>query len=116
LELLGSIRDGPSGLARVLRAAPQLESVNAPGMKGDFLFAASLPEVFTEGLVHPRLRSIDVWTLDEWKNIRADGVARLRRLCFPRLRRLTIGGRSPDVYQELKSVAHRCGPHSYCCF
>jgi hypothetical protein len=66
-------------------------------MEGDFLFAAA-PEVFAE-LGHPRLRSIDVWSLTEWERISADGIARLRRLCFPRLRQLTIGGRSPDVYQ-----------------
>jgi hypothetical protein len=86
-------------LARVLRAAPQLEALTATTAEGDILFAASQPEVFAE-LVHPQLRSIDVPNSGPSDNMRADGVARLRRLCFPRLRRLTIGGLSPDVYQE----------------
>jgi hypothetical protein len=95
---VGSIRDGPSSLARVLRAAPKLEALTASHMNGDFLFVTSPPEGLA-ALVHPRLRSIDV-CLEAWNNMRADGVARLRRLWFPRLRRLTIDGLSLDVYQE----------------
>jgi hypothetical protein len=107
LELLGLICDGPSGLARVLRAATRLEALSATRMEGDFLFAASPEEL--AGLVHPRLRSIDVWTLEASESIRADGVARLRRLCFPRLRRLAVGGLSPDRKAEKRRAPLRAG-------
>jgi hypothetical protein len=86
-----------SGLARVLQTATELEALTVTRLEGDFLFDAN-PESCTE-LVHPRLRSIDVERLQVSDSIRADGVAWLRRLCFPRLRRLTIRGQSPDVYQ-----------------
>jgi hypothetical protein len=69
-------------------------------MEGDFLFVASPSEVFAEELTHPRLRSIDVWSFEAWQSVRADALTRLRRLCFPRLLRLTIDGQSLDVYQE----------------
>jgi hypothetical protein len=92
LTLLGSI-DGPFDAARVLRAAPQLRTLTAVRMEGDFLLAAG-PEGFA-GLVHPWLRSIDVGS---WHNIPADCVMRLRQLYFPRLQRLTIDGWMPDVY------------------
>jgi hypothetical protein len=86
----------PSGLARVLRAAPRLQALTATRVEDDFLFAARPPEE----LVHPLLRSVDVlWSLGTSKRLRSDSVARLRRLCFPRLRQLTVGGQSRDVYQ-----------------
>jgi hypothetical protein len=99
LELSGAISDGPSGLARVLRAAPRLQALIAAHMAGDFLFAATPPEGFAK-LVHPRLRSIHVWSLEEWQNIPADGIARLRRLYFPRLRRLIFDEGSADIYED----------------
>jgi hypothetical protein len=97
LTLVGAIRDGPPGLARVLRAAPQLRAFTAIRMDGDFLFAPN-PEGFA-GLVHPRLRSIDIRRMLAWDSVPTDGIARLRQQYFPRLRRLTVGGQPPDVYQ-----------------
>jgi chemotaxis response regulator CheB len=44
LALVGSIRDGPSGLARVLRAAPKLEALPAAHMNGDFLSSRTHPK------------------------------------------------------------------------
>jgi hypothetical protein len=92
LALLGSI-EGPFDAARVLRAATRLRTFTAVRMEGDFLLAAS-PEGFA-GLVHPRLRSIDIGA---WHDVPFDCVMRLRHLYFPRLRRLTIEGCMPDVY------------------
>jgi hypothetical protein len=95
LELLGPIDDGPSGLARVLRSAPQLRTFTAIRMEGDFLLASSPPEGFAEGFIHPWLRSMDI---EAWDSVPADGIAQLRQLYFPRLRRLTFDKWSPDVY------------------
>jgi hypothetical protein len=90
---------GASALARVLRTATQLEAFSTSRMEGDFLFAASPPEGFAQ-CIHPRLRSFAVYSLEASTSIRADGIARLRRSCFPRLRLLYVGGHALEVNQE----------------
>jgi hypothetical protein len=83
---------GPSSIARLLRAAPQLRRFHAFGSFGGS--ASRLAPAF-EGLIHPLLRELRVSFADPDATARLDANfgLRLRRLHFPRLRELTVGWR-----------------------
>jgi hypothetical protein len=84
-----------SGIARVMRAAPQLRTFHAaPVLRDDmsWLTASDLPlgPAF-ENVFHPRLRHLSVHVSRPHELSCDDScVARLRQTCFPRLRNLDV--------------------------
>jgi hypothetical protein len=86
----------PTNVARLLRAAPQLETLTV------FFFALGWVDVNCsswpvhpafDGLVHCKLKRIRIFGWDLVTPLKSDVLSRLRQRHFPRLKELSIDGR-----------------------